>query len=109
MKLGQEKANPNALAMNLSPGDCVVWHGNTWHGSFARVNPGIRMNLAVYFSRQYIQTQERHGDVVPEEVLARHANNERFKTLVAQNQPYGWQKSGPDYALMARNPRGLYD
>jgi ectoine hydroxylase-related dioxygenase (phytanoyl-CoA dioxygenase family) len=107
--LGQDKSNPKAVSMDLAPGDCVVWHGNTWHGSFARVNPGIRMNLAVYFSRQYLQTQERHGDVVPEAVLARHANDERFKTLVGQKQPYGWQKSGPDYALMARNPRGLYD
>ena len=109
MMLGQDNANPDAVAMDLDPGDCVVWHGNTWHGSFARVSPGVRMNLAMYFARQYIQTQERHGDVVPEEVLARHANNERFKTLLGQKQPYGWQKAGPDYALMARNPRGLYD
>jgi len=109
MMLGGESGNPNALAMDLSPGDAVVWHGNTWHGSFARQVPGIRMNLAVYFNRQYIQTQERHGDSVPPEVLARHANNERFKVLLGGKQPYGWQKSGPDFTVMARNPRGLYD
>ncbi|MCH7471758.1 phytanoyl-CoA dioxygenase family protein [bacterium] len=109
MMLGGESGNPNALAMDLSPGDAVVWHGNTWHGSFARQVPGIRMNLAVYFNRQYIQTQERHGDSVPPQVLARHANNERFKILLGGKQPYGWQKSGPDFTVMARNPRGLYD
>jgi len=109
MMLGQKNANPDAEVMNLNPGDCVVWHGNTWHGSFARKVPGIRMNLAVYFNRQYIQTQERHGDVVPAEVLARHSNDERFLTLVGGKQPYGWQQEGPDYDLMARNPRGLYD
>ena len=27
----------DAVAMELDPGDAVVWHGNTWHGSFARV------------------------------------------------------------------------
>ncbi len=109
MLLGQDKANPNAVTMDIEAGDCVVWHGNTWHGSYARQIPGIRMNLAVYFARQYIQTQERHGDVVPEEVLRRHENNDRFKTLVGAKQPYGWQRSGPDYQKMARNPRGLYD
>lgn len=109
MLLGHGKANPDAVSMDLAPGDCVVWHGNTWHGSFARQIPGIRMNLAVYFARQYIQTQERHGDVVPQEVLARQANNQRFKILVGAKQPYGWQRSGPDFSLMARNPRGLYD
>jgi ectoine hydroxylase-related dioxygenase (phytanoyl-CoA dioxygenase family) len=56
MLLGGEDSNPRAIPMDLAPGDAVVWHGNTWHGSFARTIPGVRMNLAVYFNRQYIQT-----------------------------------------------------
>ncbi len=109
MVLGGPETNPKAVAMDIQPGDAVVWHGNTWHGSFARHIPGIRMNLAVYFCRQYVQSQEQHKGVVPEDVLARHADNERFQVLLHQKQPYGWQTEGPDYALMARNPRGLYD
>lgn len=109
MVLGGPDTNPKAVSMDLSPGDVVVWHGNTWHGSFARQIPGIRMNLAVYFCRQYVQSQEQHKGVVPESVLARHANNERFQILLHQKQPYGWQKEGPDYTLMAKNPNGLYD
>jgi ectoine hydroxylase-related dioxygenase (phytanoyl-CoA dioxygenase family) len=109
MSLSGDEANPRALAMDLAPGDCVVWHGNTWHGSFPRQLPGIRMNLAVFFARQFVVTQERHKGVVPEAVLARHANDERFKVLLAGKQPYGWQLEGPDYQLMARAPRGLYD
>ena len=107
--LSGESANPNAIAMGLEPGDAVVWHGNAWHGSFPRQIPGIRMNLAVYFARHYVVTQERHKDVVPAEVLDRHANDDRFKVLVAGNQAYGWQHDGPDYAKMAKGPRGLYD
>jgi ectoine hydroxylase-related dioxygenase (phytanoyl-CoA dioxygenase family) len=109
MSLEGDSANPAAVSMDLAPGDAVVWHGNTWHGSFARHVPGVRMNLAVYFNRQYIQTQERHGDAVPPEVLARRARDERFKILLGAKQPYGWRHEGPDYAVMARNPRGLYD
>lgn len=109
MSLSGETCNRSAIAMDLSPGDCVVWHGNTWHGSFARQIPGIRMNLAVYFARPSVVPQEHHRDAVPPEVLQRHANNERFSALLGLNQPYGWQREGPDYALMAKMPRGLYD
>ena len=48
---------PGVVSMDLAPGDAVVWHGNTWHGSFRRELPGVRMNLAVYFNRQFVQTQ----------------------------------------------------
>ena len=109
MMLNGTRENKAAIAMDLQPGDAVVWHGNTWHGSYDRLIPGVRMNLAVYFARQYIQTQERHGDTVPAEILARHANDERFQILLGGKQPYGWQNEGPDYSRMARNPRDLYD
>ena len=104
-----ENANPDAIAMNIEPGDAVVWHGNSWHGSFARQIPGVRMNLAVYFNRQYIQTQERHGDAVPEHVRARHANDTRFLNILGAKQPYGWRREGPDYSQFALMPQGLYD
>ena len=47
--------------------------------------------------------------MVPEAVLNRRRNDERFRVLLGDKQPYGWQEEGPDYALMARNPRGLFD
>ena len=39
-----DNANPNAVSMNIDPGDAVIWHGNSWHGSFVRKLPGVRMN-----------------------------------------------------------------
>lgn len=107
--LGGEHGNPNAVAMDLRPGDCVVWHGNTWHGSFVRQVPGIRMNLAVYFCRQYIVTQEKFNEYVPEEFLNRHANNSRLLTLLGQKQAYGWDAEGPNWDKFARAPRGQFD
>ena len=107
--LTDEHCNPAAVSMDLSPGDAVVWHGGAWHGSFARQIPGIRMNLAVYFARHSMVTQERHKDVVPQEVLDRHSNDERFARLLAGNQAYGWGAEGPDFIKMVKAPRGLYD
>ena len=104
-----EQCNPAAVPADLAPGDCVVWHGHTWHGSFEREIPGVRMNLAVYFARNHVVTQERHKDVVPQEVLDRHANDDRFMRLLATENPYGWEREGPDYTRMARLPTGWYD
>ena len=101
--------NPDAVAMNLEPGDCVVWHGNTWHGSLVRQVPGIRLNLAVYFCRQYIVTQERFNEYVPKEFLERHSNNTRLLRMLGQTQPYGWSNEGPDWTKFAQMPRGLFD
>ena len=107
--LDDDNCNPNAVAMGLSPGDCVVWHGNTWHGSFKREVPGIRMNLAVYFARQYIVTQEQFNRAVPQDMLDRHANNQRFLRLLGQRQPYNYDAAGPDWSKFAEMPRGHFD
>lgn len=107
--LGGEHGNPNAVAMDLQPGDAVVWHGNTWHGSFERKMPGIRMNLATYFARHYVVTQEKFGEYVPAEFLERHANNPRMLQILGQNQGYGWNADGPDWAKFAMSPGGQFD
>ena len=38
--LDPERQNPNAVAMEGPAGTAVLWHGNTWHGSFPRLIPG---------------------------------------------------------------------
>jgi ectoine hydroxylase-related dioxygenase (phytanoyl-CoA dioxygenase family) len=100
---------PGFVAMDLMPGDVVIWHGNTWHGGYRRELPGMRMNLAVFFNRQHVQTQERHRDQTPPEVLQRRGNDERFLRLLGAKQPYGWTYEGPDYSVMGRVPVGQFD
>lgn len=107
--LGGESGNPNAIAMDLEPGDAVVWHGNTWHGSFERQIPGIRMNLAVYFCRQYVVTQEKFGEFVPDTFLERHANNPEMLRILGQRQAYQWDAAGPNWNNFAQMPRGQFD
>ena len=69
----------------------------------------MRINLAVYMCRQYIQTQEQHKGAVPQEFLCRHADNERLKVLLGGKQPYGWQLEGPNYAVMSQGPKNQFD
>ena len=99
----------HVIPIEVPAGSAIVWHGNTWHGSHLRDLPGVRMNLAAYFCRQFVQTQEQRKGATPPKVLARRCNDERFEVLMGERQPYGWREEGPNYALMNRSPRGLYD
>ncbi len=107
--VGGEDGNPNAVPIDLQPGDCAVWPGSTWHGSFIRQVPGIRINLATYFCRQYVVTQERYAEHVPQEVLDRHSNDPRLLRLLGQSQSYGWGSEGPDLTKFVEMPRGQFD
>ncbi len=108
-QLHGDKANKQAISMDIDPGDAVIWHGNTWHGSFRRETPGIRMNLAVYFSRQYIAPQEHHPEADRDQLVAQYASHPRLARILGGKQPYGWEVEGPDYKKMGQNPTGLFD
>ena len=72
----------------------------------------MRINLAAYFCRQYVQTQERRGDPQEAELLARHDNNPRLAVLLGGKQSYGWRDDdwAEIYGQRARQaPRGLFD
>src|SRR5580704_429090 len=73
VSLSGETRNPHVIPIEVPAGSAVVWHGNTWHGSFPRKQPGLRVNLATYFCRQYMAPQEIYGDA-PEvaEIVDRH-------------------------------------
>jgi ectoine hydroxylase-related dioxygenase (phytanoyl-CoA dioxygenase family) len=75
----------------------VVWHGNTWHGSFPRQVPGLRINLATYFCRQYMQPQENYRDHVPDELLARYGRDSRMSELLGLHTVHGWRDEGPQF------------
>lgn len=85
-------------------GSLIVWHGHTWHGPFPRTAPGLRISLLFYFCREYVAAQERYGDEVPPELLAR--NPSRFRTLMGLADPYGWNECGPDMARLRASRSG---
>jgi hypothetical protein len=104
--LGGENGNPFAIPMEIPAGAAVIWHGNTWHGSYKRTIPGVRVNLAVYFCRQYIATQEDVRGNVSQELLDQFKDQPRFATLMGQDTTYGWGPDGPDMAKMRSNVAG---
>ena len=93
--VGNER-NPHAIPIEVPAGSAVVWHGNTWHGSFHRQIPGVRINLATHYCRQHIEPQELYRYNVPDELLERYGPDSRMATLLGQHKFNGWAKEGPD-------------
>jgi ectoine hydroxylase-related dioxygenase (phytanoyl-CoA dioxygenase family) len=89
------------VAVEAPAGSLVFWHGHTWHGAFARRNPGIRMNLINAFMRMYMRPQEPYREYVTAQQLA--ARPARFATLLGQDVTYGWREEGLDYEALGRH------
>jgi ectoine hydroxylase-related dioxygenase (phytanoyl-CoA dioxygenase family) len=97
------------VTLDLDPGDAVLWHGNTWHGGWRRDISGVRMNLAAYFCRPHMATQERRDEDRFPEVFARYANEPRFARLLGSKIYNGWREEGPDNTGAKYVPRGIFD
>jgi ectoine hydroxylase-related dioxygenase (phytanoyl-CoA dioxygenase family) len=97
------------VTMEIDPGDAVVWHGNSWHAGWRREIPGARINLACYFCRPHMSTQELRRDTRFPEVFERYANEPRFARLMGEKVYNGWREEGPDFSGVKDSPSGLFD
>jgi len=97
------------VTIEIDPGDAVIWHGNAWHGGWRRDVAGTRINLAAYFCRPFMSTQERRGDDRHPEVFERYADDPRFAKLLGEKVFNGWREEGPNFTGEKTNPSGLYD
>jgi hypothetical protein len=84
--------NPNAIPVEVPAGSAIVWHGATWHGSFPRQEPGLRVNLSYYFCRPHLLPQEDYRRTVPDGYLGE--GDERLATLLGCEQAWGWTDEG---------------
>jgi hypothetical protein len=97
-----------AVPVEARKGSLVIWHGNTWHGSYYRTVPGLRAGMAYEFVRGYIRTVEPYRENVPREILDR--NPPRFAKLMGQHLHHGWMDEGPDMKKLGTGSvRTLWD
>ncbi|HWF01140.1 MAG TPA: phytanoyl-CoA dioxygenase family protein [Caulobacteraceae bacterium] len=92
--LAGERRYEHVVPIEAPAGSAIVWHGNTWHGSFPRQAPGLRVNLSCYFCREYIQPQEDYRHNVPPGYLAGQQDS-RLATLLGADLAHGWTDQGP--------------
>ena len=99
-----DEAIDRVVPVEAEAGSLIVWHGNTWHAPFPRTAPGLRVSMLLYFCREYMTTQERYRERVPEAMLERHPL--RFRTLMGLEDGYGWADEGPDVMLLRKSRSG---
>ena len=88
------------VPIEVPSGSLIVWNGQTWHGSFRRENPGIRLTLVVVYSRAFVMPMERYREEVPADML--NSNPPRFAELLGANQYlYNYKEAGPDFEKLA--------
>jgi hypothetical protein len=76
----------DAVAVEAPRGSVVIWYGNTWHGAFARTEPGLRANLITVFAHAMLEPQEAYRDV-PAEMIERRG--QRLARLLRHFDPHG--------------------
>ena len=82
----------HVIPIEVPAGSAIVWHGNTWHGSFPRKKPGLRVNLATYFCREYVQPQEAYRYNGPDDYL--QPGDERLARLLGADLVHNWKDEG---------------
>ena len=93
-----------AVPVEAPRGSLIVWHGNTWHGAYPKLDDGLRLNVTTMHCNAALKTQHQYGrDVIPEAMLARRGA--RFRRMMGVDDPMGWTTNGPDPALYRRRGR----
>ena len=96
----EEGGKDQAVVCNAAPGSLIIWHGNTWHGAFNRVAPGLRVSMTVYFVRHFIRPLEDYIDNVPQKLLDKYGP--RFANVLQQGSVPGAKTNSGRVANTAR-------
>lgn len=102
MSLSGPGRNKDAIPVEVPAGSAIIWHGNTWHGSFPRTLPGLRVQVATTFVRDFMQTWEDFSGV-RDDIVGRHGIDSRLACLIGAHSRF------PDKRLVQSpgNRRGM--
>lgn len=84
----------HVIPVEVPAGSAIIWHGNTWHGSYPRKIPGLRINLSTFYCRESLRPQEDYVGNAPEGFLDPE-KEERLARLLGSELVYSWKDEGP--------------
>ncbi len=92
--------NDQAIPVEAPAGSLVVFHGNTWHGAYNRLLPGLRVSVHLLMVRSLLRATEDFVGRIPQEALDR--NPPRFAILTQQGVVPGYIDKEDERAKVAR-------
>ena len=101
-----EGGNDRAVPVEAAAGSLLVFHGNTWHGAYNRVAPGLRVAVHLLMVRSLLRATEDFIGRIPQEVLDR--NRPRFAILTQQGVVPGYIDKDDERAKVARAQKFIY-
>jgi len=107
-----ESAPVKPIPVEAPAGSLIVWPGTTWHATFPRTAPGLRLNLILVFCRNYMRTIQdfRRISPCPPEIIER--NPPEFGRLLGLHHPFPYDGATPpapdEIAAMTRSGRNQW-
>ena len=93
-----------AVAVEAPAGSMVIWGNHTWHGSYPKKTPGLRMTLQCEYMRRRRQPEEAYRETVTQEALDR--NPVRFAGLMDVYSLFPFGKNDWDLARVGKAEPG---
>lgn len=95
-----KNGNDKAVPVEAPAGSLLVFHGNTWHGAYNRVVPGLRVSVHLLMVRSLLRITEDFLGRIPQEALDR--NPPRFAILTQQGVVPGYIDKDDERAKVMR-------
>lgn len=87
------------VPIEAEPGSLIVFNGNTWHGTYPKVNEEFRAHVVTGYCRNYILPAEKYDDVAPS-LLDKYGAP--LSHLLSRNTWQGFKEEGPNSDNLAR-------
>jgi ectoine hydroxylase-related dioxygenase (phytanoyl-CoA dioxygenase family) len=97
--MGGPAADDFGVPIIAPAGSLIVFHGNTWHGTYPKTSDGPRVHIANTFCRNYVNPAENYDDV-PQHLL--DAFGSEFRRLLGFDAWQGYRSEGPKLPRMAQ-------
>ena len=87
------EAAAKAVAVEAPAGSLVMFHGATWHGSFRKRTPGLRLSVHGLHCRPFYIPQHDYRGKLAAETFARSTDPDYLRMLAREDDP--WLQAEP--------------
>jgi ectoine hydroxylase-related dioxygenase (phytanoyl-CoA dioxygenase family) len=91
----RDDAPVKPIPIEAARGSLIVWSGWTWHATYPKLTPGIRLTMVFVFHRLFVRPIQLYRRLAPptQEILDR--NPPEFADLLGMRNPFPYEGTNP--------------